>query len=110
MARKKAQVSSKLFLGQASNYRAKDVLKHTFAIGSKKCSNNLKQLLATDYHTIPENVLLMSNGRSALAQALKTLLEPGSGVIINGFTCYAVVQAVKFAKMEPIYADIDEKT
>ena len=103
-------MSSKLFLGQASNYRAKDVLKHTFAIGSKKCSNNLKQLLATDYHTIPENVLLMSNGRSALAQALKTLLEPGSGVIINGFTCYAVVQAVKFAKMEPIYADIDEKT
>ena len=106
----KSKSHRQLFLGQASNYRATDVLKHTFAIGSRKCSDNLRRFLAEKYHTDSRNIILMDNGRSAIAKALETLLPKNSKVIINGFTCYAVLQAVKFAGMEPIYADINEKT
>ena len=100
-------MSSKYFLGQASNYRAKDVIKHTFAIASKKWHSMLRQYLAKMYHTEPKNVFLMNNGRSALAAAFKA---EKSEVIINGFTCYAVVQAVEKAGMIPVYADINRKT
>lgn len=103
-------MSSKYFLGQASNYRAKDVIKHTFAIASKKWYSILQQYLAKMYHTEPKNVFLMNNGRSALAAALKAFLPENSEVIINGFTCYAVVQAVEKAGMVPVYADINRKT
>ncbi len=101
-------MSSKLFLGQASNYKATDILRHTFAIGSKKWSNILTAYLKKQYHA--KNVYLMNNGRSAIAAALETILPDGGGVIINGFTCYAVLQAVEYAGCTPIYADIEEKT
>lgn len=101
----------RLFLGQASNYSAKEVLRHTFAFGSSICSDNLKQYLAEKYEVEPHNVFLMSNGRSAIAAGLKLLFpDGGAEVIINGFTCYAVLQAVKKAGCTPVYADIDEKT
>lgn len=104
-------MSSKLFLGQASNYNATEVLRHTFAWGSSICSDKLRQYLAEKYDTTPKNVFLMNNGRSAIAAGLKLLFpEGGAEVIINGFTCYAVLQAVKKAGCTPVYADIDEKT
>lgn len=103
-------MSSKYFLGQAGNYRAKDTIKHTFAMASKKWSNMLRNYLAEEYQTSPKNVFLMNNGRSALAAALKAYLAPGSEVIINGFTCYAVLQAVEKADCQPVYADINKKT
>lgn len=103
-------MSSKLFLGQASNYKAADVLKHLFAFGTKKYSDSLKKYLANKYQTDPSLVFLMSNGRSAIAAGLKLMLPKGGEVIINGFTCYAVLQAVEKAGCKPIYADIDEKT
>lgn len=103
-------MSYKYFLGQASNYRPKDVIHHTFAIASKKWSNMLRQYLAKMYDTPSKNVFLMNNGRSALAAAMKTFLSPGDEVIINGFTCYAVLQAVEKAGLVPVYADINRKT
>ena len=103
-------MSSKLFLGQASNYRATDVLYHTFAFGPKKCSNMLKEKLRQTYGTTIDRVCLMNNGRSAITAGLKQILPSGGGVIINGFTCYAVLQAIEAAGCTPIYADINEKT
>ena len=104
------QVSSKLFLGQASNYSASDVLYHTFVIASRKCSDILKEKLRCRYNTTIDRVHLMNNGRSAITAGLKQVLPNGGGVIINGFTCYAVVQSIEAAGCKPIYADIDEKT
>ncbi len=102
-------MSSKLFLGQASNYKALDTLRHTFAFGSRKWSDILKQYLKKRYKA--KTVYLMNNGRSAITAGLKALFPDGGGeVIVNGFTCYAVVQAVEAANMKPVYADINEKT
>lgn len=103
-------MSSRYFLGQASNYKTRDVIRHTFAVASRKWSNMLRQHLAKIYNAEAKNVFLMNNGRSALAAAMKTFLNPGDEVIINGFTCYAVLQAVEKAGMTPVYADINRKT
>ncbi len=103
-------MSSRLFLGQAANYRAKDVLRHTFAFGTKKNATLLREHLAKKYRTTSDRVVLMANGRSAIAAALKLSVPAKSEVIINGFTCYAVLQAVEKASCVPVYADINRKT
>ncbi|MBQ6127723.1 aminotransferase class I/II-fold pyridoxal phosphate-dependent enzyme [Candidatus Saccharibacteria bacterium] len=103
-------MSSKYFLGQAGNYTTKDMLKHTCAYASRKWSNMLRRYLAENYDTDKKNVYLMNNGRSALAAALKSFVPENSEVIINGFTCYAVLQAVEKAGCKVVYADIDKRT
>lgn len=96
------------FLGLAANYSRKERLKHTFAIGSKKDVENLKDYLVKRYSGT--RAIVTKNGRSALALALRANFERGSRIIVNGFTCYAVVEAVKAAGMEPVFADIDKET
>ncbi len=51
-------------------------------------------------------VILTKNGRTGLAIALRTLLQPGDGVLVNGFTCYAVYEALEAAGVRPVWADI----
>lgn len=103
-------MSKRLFLGQASHFTRKERLAHTFSFGLPKDSKNLKKYLAKRYN-VPENqVLLTKNGRSALAIALKSELNQGDEVIINGFTCYAVIESLKAANLKPVFADINPKT
>lgn len=103
-------MSSRLFLGQASNYRAGDVLRHTFCFAMRRSEEELVDYLAEKYGTTHDRVVLMNNGRSAIAAGLKLTVPEGSEVIINGFTCYAVLQAVEKAGCKPVYADINRKT
>lgn len=77
-----------------------------FGRGSKRNLRELNELLAGKYQGTP---ILCKNGRSALALALKAYLNGGDKIIINGFTCYAVYEAVVGAGMTPIFADINEK-
>lgn len=99
-----------IFLGQASNYRAGRILRHLFAYGSKKDSDELKQKLAQKYHAKSESVFLYHTGRSALAAAFQAVAPAGSGIIIPGLTCIAVVRAVRAAGCVPIFVDIDPET
>lgn len=94
------------FLGAAANYTRKERLAHTFAIGTKRSCEDLIDLLEKKYSG---KAMLTKNGRSALALALRANLEKGSRIIINGFTCYAVYEAVKAAEMEPVFADISKE-
>ena len=103
-------MSKHYFLGQASKYTRSHRLAHTFAIGRKKDSRALREFLAKKYGSDVDHTALTKNGRSALAIALKSNLKEGSDIIINGFTCYAVIEAVKAAKMNPVFADIDKET
>ena len=95
------------FLGAASNYSASDTFRHLFAFGTEKDSFKLRQFLAHHYKTDIGHVALLSNGRSALSVALKIAIPKDSKIVINGFTCKAVVEAVKSAGDIPIYADIN---
>ena len=99
-----------LFLGQAANYHASDIIRHILAFGTKKDSEKLRQYLASRYATPPNKVTLYHNGRSALATAIKATTPTKGAVLVNGFTCYAVFEAVRAANCTPIFADITPKT
>jgi len=54
---------------------------------------------------------LFSSGREALLALLRSLdFEPGSEVIIQGYTCVALPNAIHAADYTPIFADIDPHT
>ena len=93
------------FLGSAANYKGR-LWAHTFAVGLEKDRGALQRFLSQKYSG---EAILTKNGRSALALALKAYFEPGDAVIVNGFTCYAVYEAVKAAGLVPIWADINKE-
>lgn len=86
------------------NANGPKALKSLFSRGRASDLRDLTQFLSGKYQGTP---ILTKNGRSALAIALKSYFEPGDKIIINAFTCYAVYEAVKAAKMVPVFADID---
>lgn len=96
------------FLGVAANYSRKKRLIHTFAVGRKRDCEKLEKFLTKKYRG--ERTILTKNGRSALTLALKANFKPGDAIILNGFTCYAVYEAIKAANLVPIWADIDKVT
>lgn len=54
---------------------------------------------------------LFSTGREALLALLRTFKLPaGAEVIVQGFTCVVVPNAIKAAGLKPVYADIDPET
>ena len=94
------------FLGTAANYTRRERVAHTFAIGRERDRGALQRFLTQKYGG---QTILTKNGRSALAIALMTYFKPGDTVIVNGFTCYAVYEAIKAAKLTPIWADISKE-
>ena len=55
---------------------------------------------------------LIYSGRSALALALQSFLasgqvKQGDHVAINAFTCHAVLEAIKFAGLQPVFIDLE---
>ena len=111
------------YLAQASNFSARQTLRHLFAFGGSWDSVALRGHLAERYHTDLNCVALYGTGRSALAAALKVVLAQGtaggkaaaagsasSEVVITALTCYAVVEAVRAAGATPVFADVDPVT
>lgn len=94
------------YLGLAAGYSARQIFCHTFAIGTEQDRRDLCSYLIKKYEG---EAFLTKNGRSGLALALKAFFEPGDAVIVNGFTCFAVYEALKKAKIEPVWADISRK-
>ena len=93
------------FLGLAGNYTRERRLKHTFSIGRKRDLMELEKFLEKKYEG---KAILCKNGRSALALALKSYFNKGDGILVNGFTCYAVYEAIKSAGLVPIFVDIEK--
>ena len=94
------------FLGLAANYSRKERIRHTFCVGFEKDRRKLKNYLREKYEG---EAVLTKNGRSALAMALKAYFKPGDAVLVNGFTCFAVYEAIKAARLTPVFVDIDRK-
>ena len=101
---------NRYFLGRGANYSGEEITRHTFAFGTKQDSKNLRDHLAKRYNVNLENVALFCTGRSALAAAIKTIVPKNSEVLATSLTCYAVVEAIKAAGCDPVYADVDSKT
>lgn len=95
----------KYYLGVAANYTRKELIQHTFGIGREKDIKALERYLSKRYSG---EAILCKNGRSALALALKAYFDPGDKIIVNGFTCYAVYEAVRAAQLVPLFVDIEK--
>lgn len=95
-----------IFNSLGSNYNFRYVLKSLFS-DSDDQNRKLKKFLEEKYGG---KAILTYKGREALTLALKILnLPKGSGVAINGFTCFAVYKAVETAGCKPICLDLEEK-
>ena len=92
------------FLGLAANYQRDERIAHTFKIGHTEDLKDLKRYLLRRYGG--EKAILAKNGRSALTLALKAYFDKGDKILINGFTCYAVFEAIKAAGLTPVFVDI----
>ncbi len=68
----------------------------------------LKNALREKFHAEP---ILFGSGRESLYALLKALgVKPGEEIIIQGYTCVVVPNAIHAAGGVPIYADIDPDT
>ena len=93
------------FLGLAAG-RKVSAARQLFTIGRRRDLGALGEALGARYGG---TAVLCKNGRSGLAVALKAVFQRGDGIIVNGFTCFAVVEAVRAAGCVPIYADISRE-
>ncbi len=95
------------YLGLAAKYSEDGaILGHVFSHGREKDCKKLEEFLAKKYDG---EAILTKNGRSALALALKAYFKKGDEIIVNGFTCFAVYEAVKAARCKPIFVDINPR-
>ena len=93
------------YLGMAISHAGTGWMKQLFTIGRRRDEAALERYLAKKYGG---EAILCKNGRSALCLALKAYFDKGDAVIVNGFTCHAVIEAVKEAGLKPVFADISK--
>lgn len=72
-------------------------------------NQGIKKILVRYLETVYGGTVRMTyKGREALSMGMKLLgLPGGSGVVINGYTCFAVYSAVIAAGLRPVFLDID---
>lgn len=93
------------FLGTAARFIKRERVFLRKGRGNLRDVEALERFLTHEYDA--ESAVVMRNGRSAIAAGLKYGLQDNDGeIIINGFTCRAVVQGVEAAGFTPVYADI----
>lgn len=96
-----------IFNSLGSNYDLNSVFKALFSRNSKRYRVELKKILSEKFNG---EVILTYKGRQAIEIALRILnLSEGSVVAINGFTCFAVYQAVISAGLKVEYLDIEKE-
>lgn len=95
-----------IFNSLGSNYNLSFVFKSLFTTGSKQDKTKLETFLNKKYGG---KTILLYKGRQAIEIALRLLnLPKESAVAINGFTCFAVYQAIANAGLKVDYIDIEK--
>lgn len=95
------------FLGLAAGWSRGEIWRHALGVTSRNDIWELEQYLGKRYGG---EAFGCKNGRGALYLALKAYFDRGDKVIVNGFTCYAVVEAIKAAGLVPVYVDISRES
>lgn len=94
-----------IFNSLGSNYDLNFVLQSLFIRENKSDKEELERFLQKKYEG--KKTYLVYKGREAISLALDLAKLPkGSYVAINGFTCFAVYEAIKNALLEVEYLDI----
>ncbi len=96
-----------IFNSLGSNYNTQYILNSIY-LNTKDGRKKLIKLLED---ACSGRATLFYKGRSAITQALlEARLDEESRVAVTGFTCIAVADAIKKAKMKPVFLDIDPET
>jgi len=75
----------------------------------KKAISYLRDKIFSFFEKRPQEVFLFNSGRSALYFLLKNLdLKKGDEILIQAFTCTAVVAPIISAGLKPVYVDCDD--
>jgi dTDP-4-amino-4,6-dideoxygalactose transaminase len=70
-----------------------------------------KQSIAEVLQSNPDSIFLYWKGRVALFAILRAMEVTGEDeIILPGFTCVVVANAIKYLGTKPVYVDIDRKT
>lgn len=102
-----------VFIGSIPNNRKSDVLLAKEIItgkidsfGSRDTLNNKFQDIWTD-----KEIFLFNRGRDSMHFLLENIgLREGDEIIIQGFTCVAVLSPILWNKCKPVFVDIDRNT
>lgn len=95
-----------IFNSLGSNYNFFSAVRTLFAVGGKKSQ---ARLVKTIEHRYSGKVILTYKGREAIQLALASLPRSTDKVVaVNGFTCYAVYQAIVDAGFGVHYLDIGQ--
>lgn len=99
--------------GLAPNITWKDFvisLKEIFSPWQYKRGNDTKKLEQWFEKKYSSSAFAFASGRGALFAVLKNLgVQAGDEVLVTGFTCVAVVDAILACDATPIYVDIDAR-
>lgn len=104
-----------IFNSLGSNYSLRFVTESLRSILYSPQSNvtKLTEYLTQTYIKKQQNgdessssILNFYKGRDAIEACCRVLLPPGSQIITQAFTCYAIEEGIKRAGMVPVYADI----
>ena len=93
-----------IFNSLGSNHTFASALRMLFSVGGSSAHNSLRTYLEDRYGG---RAILTYKGREALWMALDSL-QGGGRVAINGFTCWAVYEAVQGSNSACHYLDISE--
>lgn len=102
-----------VFNSLGSNYSTSFVTKAIQCLVGNRSSETQEKIKANlERHTGQSwtECILTYKGRHAMTLALEQLLKPGDLVVIQGFTCWAVEEAVLTAGMKPVFVDIATQT
>lgn len=77
----------------------------------KKLHGLFHQSLASYFGISKDNIFLFGSGRMGLFTVLDAIEHtPENEVIVAGYTCVVVTNAIKYAEYKAVYVDIDEQT
>jgi perosamine synthetase len=101
-----------VFIGSIPNAQKDDVALAGAILKKEVDTNNVENELTKILEdSFNEKTFLFNRGREALSFFLKLLdLEEEDEVIVQAFTCVAVVAPVIWNNAKPVYVDIDPKT
>jgi perosamine synthetase len=101
-----------VFIGSIPNAQEDDVALADAILKKEVDTNNIENELTKILEdSFNEKIFLFNRGREALTFFLKLLsLEEEDEVIVQAFTCVAVVAPTIWNNAKPVYVDIDSKT
>jgi len=102
-----------VFIGSIPNCTEEDIELARNILNGKICTKNARRNLERKFQDIfpKKDIFLFNRGREAMYFLFKNMtLEEGDEVVLQSFTCIAVVAPILWSKAKPVYVDMERET